>query len=143
MNATRKVVFTCALTMAVAFLWPAAASAQARGVFMLPHEVVWQGATVPAGDYQFSLESRGPSQLLTLFKRDGARAGFMMMVTNVSPAKGASLDRLVLVAQSGKSFVSTMELPEYDMTLHFTVPKEGTDKEVALAGENPAPTRLR
>lgn len=143
MNSTRKIVFTCALTMAVVFLWPAASSAQARGAFTLPHDVVWQGATVPAGDYQFSLDSRGPGQLLTLFKRDGARAGFMMMVTSISTAKGAPVDRLILVPSSGKSFVSIMELPEFDMTLHFKVPKEGTEKEVALAGDNPVPTRLR
>lgn len=143
MNSTRKIVFTCALTMAVVFLWPAASSAQARGAFTLPHEVMWQGATVPAGDYTFSLDSRGPSQLLTLFKRDKTQAGFMMLVNNIGSARSAKLDRLVLVPRSGKSFVRTMELPQYDLTLQFTVPSEGTDKEVALAGDNPVPTRLR
>jgi hypothetical protein len=38
---------------------------------------------------------------------------------------------LTLVSRNGQSFVSTMALPEYDMTLHFTVPRESESREIA------------
>jgi hypothetical protein len=38
---------------------------------------------------------------------------------------------LTLVSRNGQSFVSTMALPEYDMTLHFTVPRASESREIA------------
>lgn len=142
MNFVHKLVSTLALSLLALGLSSTVASAQtARGTFTLTHDVRWQNASVPAGEYQFSLESRGPSELMTLRQRDGAHASFMLLVGSASPSAGASLDRLVLVSRGGKSYVRTLELPYYGIALHFTVPAEGT--ELALAGEHTEPTRTR
>jgi hypothetical protein len=34
------------------------------------------------------------------------------------------MSQLVVVARQGEKFVSTMQLPEFGVTLHFTVPAE-------------------
>jgi hypothetical protein len=111
---------------------PTLASAQeARGSFTLAHEVRWQNAVVPAGEYTFSLASRGPAQLLLLRKVSGGGAGFMLLTAETEPAKASELSALVLVERSGRSFVSSMGLPAYGITLNFTVPAE--TREVAQA----------
>jgi hypothetical protein len=48
------------LTMLTIALSPASAEGVFRGTFTLPHEVRWQNAIVPAGDYEFSF---GPSEI--------------------------------------------------------------------------------
>jgi hypothetical protein len=113
------------------------ASAQdARGSFTLTHNVRWQNVAVPAGDYKFSVEVRGPSEMLTLSKVSGTGSGFMILVTDVdstAAATPATSDngKLTLVSESGNRYVSSMELPAIGMTLHFAVPAE--TRELAMA----------
>ena len=141
MNSVRKLAFTAVLSLSALAAMPGSASAQsARGLFTLPHEVTWQGAYVPAGKYEFSLDAKGPSQLMTVRRVDGGHASFMLLINNTSTAKG-EIDRLILVSREGKRFVQSMELPEYGLTMHFAVPAEGA--EMALAGDHTAPTRTR
>jgi len=144
MKSLRNIAHTYVLSFAALALSAGSAGAQsARGVFTLPHEVSWQGASVPAGGYQFSLDAKGPSQLMTIRKLDGARVGFMLLVHKTGPALTGDQDRLLLISKEGKSFVETMTLPYYGLTLHFTVPSERTAKQLALAGDHPEPTRNR
>ena len=145
MNSFRKLASTAVLTLGALAVFPSLAAAQsAAGTFTLSHEVNWQRAVVPAGTYRFSLESRGgPSQLLTLRKLNGDYRSFIIVANDVSQSKASDLDQLVLVSRSGKSFVSSLELPEFETTLHFAVPPERTEKELALAGDNPVPTPTR
>jgi hypothetical protein len=103
---------------------PSLASAQeAGGTFTLAHEVHWQNVVVPAGKYHFTVEPDGPSELLTLTKVTGG-AGFMMLVTEVDSSEPKDMSHLELVSRPGGKFVSTMQLPEFGVTLHFTVPAE-------------------
>jgi len=140
----RTIAYTAVLALTGLTLTAGSASAQtARGLFTLPHEVRWQNASVPAGEYEFSLDAKGPSQLMMLRQRDGGHVGFMLLVSNTGPALTGDTDRLVLINRDGKSFVQRMTLPYFGLTLHFTVPSEGADKEVALAGDHPDPTRNR
>jgi hypothetical protein len=56
----------------------------------------------------------------------------MMLVNDVeSPKPDEVSAMLTLVSRHGQSFVSTMALPKYDMTLHFTVPRESESPETA------------
>jgi hypothetical protein len=48
----------------------------------------------------------------------------MMLATEVESAKPSEMSQLVVVARQGEKFVSTMQLPEFGVTLHFTVPAE-------------------
>ena len=138
-----KLASIAVLTLGTLSLLPGAASAQtARGSFKLSHEVYWQSAVVPAGTYNFSLESKGPSELLTLRSVSNG-SGFMILVNDVGASKFSDLNRLVMVSRGDKSFVRSLELPEYETVLHFTVPAEDTEKQLALASGTPVPTHLR
>jgi hypothetical protein len=143
MTSLRKFASTAVLTLGALSLVSTVASAQsARGSFTLPHEVHWQNAVVPAGTYNFSLEPKGPSQLLTLRSLSG-RDGFMIMVNAIGSSRFSDLNRLEVVSRAGKSFVRTMDLPQFETVLHFSVPSESAGKELALASDTPVPTHLR
>ncbi len=144
MKTIRKFASAAVLTLGGLSLMPSLASAEsANGKFTLTHEVHWQNAVVPAGTYRFSLESRGPSGLLTLRTVDGDKGGFMFLVNDVAASQTSGIDQLVLVSRAGKSFVRTLELPKFETVLHFAVPTENADKEMALASDTPVPTHLR
>jgi hypothetical protein len=52
----------------------------------------------------------------------------MMLVSDVQTPKQDASSRLVLVSRDGQSFVSSMELPAFDMTLRFNVPPDSEAK---------------
>lgn len=130
MKSIRRFIYAAVLTVSALNIAPSLASAQdAAGNFTLTHEVRWQNAIVPAGKYRFTVGVSGPSELLTLRKVNGNGAGFMLLVTDSEVSQPSDLSQLVVVSRSGGSFVSTMQLPEFGMTLHFAVPNE--TREVA------------
>ena len=144
MKSLRNLASTAVLTLGTLSLLPGVASAQlARGSFKLSHEVYWQNAVVPAGTYNFSLDPKGPSELLTLRNVSGGREGFMMLVNDVGSSEFSDVNRLVMVSRGDKSFVRTLELPQFETVLHFSVPAESAEKELALASDTPVPTHLR
>ncbi|HEY4902901.1 MAG TPA: hypothetical protein VIH89_05455 [Candidatus Sulfotelmatobacter sp.] len=138
MKAIRKFGYASLLALSsLAFMSPLVSAQDARGGFTLMHNVRWQNVAVPAGEYKFSVELRGPSEMLTLRKVSGEGAGFMILVNDVDSAAfpaAAALEngKLTLVSQSGKRYVSAMELPAIGKTLHFAVPAE--TRELAMAG---------
>jgi hypothetical protein len=130
MKTIRRFAYAAALTLSALNFAPSLAYAQdAGGTFTLNHEVHWQKAIVPAGKYRFTLGTNGPSELLTLSKISGGRASFILLVTDTDASEPSDLSRLVVVSRPGGSFVSTMQLPEFGLTLHFAVPAE--TREVA------------
>ena len=61
MKSIRKFAYAAVLTLSALNFAPSLASAQDEGgKFTLPHEVLWQNAVVPAGEYRFSLQPMGP-----------------------------------------------------------------------------------
>lgn len=138
MTSIRRFVFAAALTLTAFSFAPSPASAQeARGRFVLTHEVHWQTTLLPAGEYEFSFQPDGPSDMLFVRKLSGSGSGFLMLVTDVTETKPSHNDHLFLVAREGKSFVSAMELPEAGVTLHFAVPS--ATRQVAAADPAPIP----
>ena len=130
MISIRKFVYAGVLVLCALNIAPSLASAQdAAGTFTLTHEVRWQNAVVPAGKYQFTIGASGPSDMLTLRKVDGSGAGFMLLVLDTESSQLSGHSRLILVSRPSGSSVSTMQLPEFGMTLHFAVPSE--TREVA------------
>jgi hypothetical protein len=111
---------------------PTLASAEepARGKFTLTHDVRWGNAKVPAGEYEFSYDPDSLTPVLTLKKIDGARTGFMLLVSNTEESKSSGLSRLMLEPTTDGSYVSAMQLPDCGMTLHFAVPTH-VEKQVA------------
>jgi hypothetical protein len=132
MKSIHKLVYAAVLTLSALNFAPSLASAQdAAGTFTLTREVHWQNAIVPAGTYRFTLGTSGPTEMLTLRNTSGDGAGFLLLVVDSEPSQPADSSKLVLVSRANGSFVQTMELPAFDVTLHFAVPAEG--REVAQA----------
>jgi hypothetical protein len=139
MKSIRNFAYATVLTLSALNFAPSLASAQdAAGSFTLTHEVNWQNAVVPAGTYRFTIEPDGPAAMLTLRNLSGGRS-FMMLVVDSDDSKAKDISELVLVTRPGGSFVSTLQLPEFGMTLHFAVPAEV--REVARAAASAGTTQ--
>jgi hypothetical protein len=136
MKTIRKYAYAAALAVTALTFAPTLASAQApaHGKFTLTHEVRWGGAKLPAGDYAFSYAPDNGSRTLSITKLSGTRTGYMVLVPNTDDAKPSDTSRLVLVATPSGSYVSAMLLPEFGMTLRFTVPSHTTERQIAKAG---------
>jgi hypothetical protein len=131
MKSVCKFVYAAMLTLSALSFAPSLASAQDEGgAFTLPHEVCWQNVVVPAGNYRFSVQPRGPAELLTLTKTTGKPASFMLFANEVENVNGSETARLVIQSKFGKSYVSAMDLPQFEVTLHFAAPAS-SGKEVA------------
>jgi hypothetical protein len=133
MKSIRKFAYAAVLTLSALTFAPSPASAQDEGGrFKLPHEVHWQNAVVPAGEYKFKLQNVGPSVMLTLTKTSGSPASFMLLVNDTEDdASGSNQGRLVISSKSGTSYVSSMELPQFEVMLHFAPPPHA-EKQIAL-----------
>jgi len=125
MTAIRKFVYAALLAVTALNLTPSllAAEEPAHGKFTLAHDVRWGNANVPAGEYRFSFSPGGVSSVLTLQKLSGAPTGFMMLVPAVDENRSKGNGQLILETAPGGSYVSSMELPESGLTLHFPAPR--------------------
>jgi hypothetical protein len=131
MKSIRKYAYAVVLTVSALNFAPSLASAQDDcGSFKLPHEVLWQNTLVPAGDYRFTLQPVGPSEMLKLTKLTGKPASFMLLVNDTEEATGSEPASLVINSKFGTSYVSAMNLPQFEVTLHFAAPIS-SGKEVA------------
>ncbi len=133
MRSICKFAYAAVLGLSMFTLQPTLAAAEdAHGSFTLTHEVHWQKCVLGPGEYTFSLTSGGASELLMVRGVNGTGTSAMMTVNDVEPPKPDEVSSmLTLVSRNGQSFVSTMALPEYDMTLHFAVPRENVSREIA------------
>jgi hypothetical protein len=142
MKSIRKSVYAAVLVVSALSFAPSLASAQdASGTFTLTHEVRWQNATVPAGKYRFTVAVHGAAELLTLSKISGRSAGFMLPVTDTEASQPSDLSQLLVVFRPSGSFVSTMQLPEFGVTLHFAVPAD--PREIAESAATTAASAAR
>lgn len=129
MKSIRKFAYAAVLGLSTLTIQPTLAAAEdARGGFTLSHEVHLQNYVLRPGDYAFSLKSSGPQTLLMLRGLNGTGTDAMLLVTNIETPKWDAPSRLVLVSRDGRSFVSSMDLPQVDMTLRFKVPPESASK---------------
>jgi hypothetical protein len=123
MKSIRQFAYAAVLTLSALNFAPSLASAQDEGGhFTLPHEVNWQNVVVPAGDYRFTLQPMGPSEMLTIIKTTGKPASFMLFANNIEDNTGSETSRLVIQSKFGKSYVSAMDLPQFEVTLYFAAP---------------------
>src|SRR4029077_10759328 len=141
MTTNRKFVYAALLAVTVVNFAPSLAAAQepAHGKFTLKHSVNWSNAVVPAGDYEFSYDTYQSKPLLVLSKLSGTRAGFMLLVSGSEESKPSDTNQLLLEIVADGSYVSTMQLAECGMTLHFNVPSHPL-KQMAKAVPTAAPS---
>ena len=108
---------------------PATAQVTAfKGSFTLPNEVRWQGATLPAGDYTFSLKSASGPDLIQL---QGPKGG--SFVISLTASKDDVSDRSVMTIEhrAGMSIVRELYLAQLGLRLHYYVPKPAKDEQLA------------
>jgi hypothetical protein len=86
-----------------------------RGKFTLPFQARWGGATLPAGDYSFTLESRDTAHTLTV-SREGKGVAMILVQSYDQTYSG----RTELTVE--ESTVRTLRLPEIGMILQFAPP---------------------
>jgi hypothetical protein len=141
MTTIRKFVYAALLAATAMNFAPSLAVAQepVHGKFTLKHNVSWGNAVVPAGDYEFSYDPYQSTPVLVLSKLSGARAGFMLLVTGSEGSKPSDSNQLLLETVADSSYVSTMQLAECGMTLHFNVPSHPL-KQMAKAVPAAAPS---
>jgi hypothetical protein len=128
MRSIRKFAYAAALGLSLLAIQPTLAAAEeARGSFTLSHEVRCQNVVLRPGDYTFSVDTKGSFEFVTLRGSNGGTSA-MLMVDTVEASKPDQASRLVLVSRDGRSFMSAMELPYYDMSLRFAVPGASASK---------------
>ena len=135
MTSIRRFVYAAVLAVTTLNFALNLASAQepARGHFTLTHEVRWQNARVPAGDYEFTYNIDSIAPVLSLTKTSGTRASFMFLVPVTDESKPADTSMLLLESTPAGSYVSAMQLPEFGMSLHFVVPAHAAERQIAKA----------
>ena len=92
---------------------------EASGDFVLPFDVQWNGKTLPAGQYHFTLSSCVWDGVLNI--RDGRQHGKMLVVgmaTEETPDRSA----LMIVMRKGKWHVASLALKGRSTTLEYSVP---------------------
>ncbi len=136
MKTIRNYMYAVLLAASALSFTPALASAQeaAKGKFTLTHEAHLGNATLAAGDYALSFDPDSGTRMLNLSKLSGARTGYMVLVSDTEDSKPSDQSRLILEATPDGSYVSAMQLPEFGMTLRFTVPSHPTERQIAKAG---------
>ncbi|HTS38294.1 MAG TPA: hypothetical protein VMH04_21650 [Candidatus Solibacter sp.] len=137
MTSIRTFVYAGLLAVTTFNLVPSLAAQEASGKFTLTHDVHWQNAIVPAGEYKFSFDRDGVARVLTLNKVSGTRTGFLIAVRDLDEIGAAGPNKITLEAVASGSYVSAMQLPEFGLAMHFKLPNEG--KDIAKAG-NVTPT---
>jgi hypothetical protein len=92
-----------------------------QGKFTLPFETHWGGATLPAGDYTFTLTT--PSAPYTLYIQGPAGNAIIMADSaNENVISGHAQLNLVDIADAQN--VATFEAPELGLTLSYPTPQQ-------------------
>jgi hypothetical protein len=129
----RKYIYAALLALsAMNFAPTAAAQINLHGKFILPHDVHWESSIVPAGEYQFSIQS-DTIEVLRLDELTGAHAGFTFIVRETQAPERKAVSRIMLETTAAGSYVTAMELPAYGRTLSFKVPASIAEKQIARA----------
>jgi hypothetical protein len=129
MRSIRKFAYAVVLSLSIFAVQPTLAAAEdAHGSFTLPHEIRCQKVVLRPGDCVFSVKTMSSSEFLALQAlNSGTNA--RLLVNDVEKSKPDEVSKLVLASRDGQSFVSSLELPELDMSLHFAVPTQNALKQ--------------
>jgi hypothetical protein len=101
------------------FVASAFAQNAAQGSFTLTHEIRWQNATLPAGDYTFQLKSASRGNAMTVTGPNGT----VFQLASVIERKADGPSILKLERRGEAYFVSEMDLPQVGIQLGYVVPK--------------------
>ena|ERR1700676_919278 len=118
-------VFALAAVCASAI--PASAQGVCQGSFTLTHEVRWQNATLPAGDYTFEIKSLSLPATMTVKGSNGSQFVTAIVVNE----KASEQSMLIVENRGGSSAISELRLAAIGRSLRYAVPKAPKDVELA------------
>lgn len=123
-----RVLVIAALALAAVCASAIPASAQGyKGSFTLTHEVRWQQAKLPAGDYTFEIRSLTMPATMTVKGPNGSQ--FVTAV--VVDQKASDRSMLIVDNRNGSSAISELRLANIGRVLHYATPKAPKDVELA------------
>ena len=127
-NFTRIVAIA---TLGLIAICASASSASAQnafqGKFTLPNDVRWANATLPAGDYTFSLTTMSGKVFL-----QGPNGGAFILTSVIDKRNEGGSSKLTIEHRGGISFVRSMYLADLGVELTYRAPKT-PKKDVELA----------
>jgi hypothetical protein len=129
-NFTRIVaIATLGLIAICASASSASAQNTIQGKFTLPHDVRWANASLPAGDYTFSLSSTTMSGSVFL---QGPNGGAFILTSATDSRNEGDSSKLTIEHRGSMSFVRSMYLADLGVELSYHEPKT-SKKDVELA----------
>jgi hypothetical protein len=121
------VIAAFALAAVCASAVPASAQAASQGSFTLTHEVQWQNAKLPAGDYTFEIRSMSLPTTLTVKGPNGS----MFVTAIVVDEKPGTQSMLIVENRGSVSAISELRLAHLGKSLRYATPKAPKDVELA------------
>jgi hypothetical protein len=112
-----------------AFVNPASAQNAFQGSFTLAHEIRWQSAVLPAGDYTFAMESTAMPCTMIVRGPNGATFELSSSTDNRT-VEGPSV--LILERRNGDFYVRELYMADRGLHVFYNVPK-GPKSEKLLA----------
>jgi hypothetical protein len=128
MKVTIKKLYTVAaigfLTVCASVI-PASAQNAIGGRFTLTHEIRWQNATLPAGDYTFTAAGRHSPMIVS------GPNGSVFELAQVVDNKSDGPSVIKLERRGGIFYVRELDLPQVGVQLSYNVPSAPKDEELA------------
>jgi hypothetical protein len=125
MKSIRRFPLFKVVVLAIAAMGASASPAHAQrttGTFSLAHKVRWADAVLPAGNYEFSLDSQNWPVRVTVRQIGGSMVA-MLMAQEISDEKLGGSSTLILREEGGQSVVSVLRLQSIGVALQFAPPK--------------------
>ncbi len=91
-----------------------------QGTFSLTTETRWGQATLPAGDYSFTLDSESVTGIVEVH---GQSQSALIMLQATEPTSSTSASVLRLARSNGSARILSMHLAELGKDFYFAVPK--------------------
>ena len=129
-NVTR-ILAIAALAFAAATVSATPASAQDvfKGSFTLRSDVRWGQASLPAGDYTFTLQSTAmPARIIV----SGANGSQFVLTSSTDVKSIDAPSNLQIVRRNGESRVNQLYLADLHMILNYQERSKSKDKELAM-----------
>jgi hypothetical protein len=118
-----SIIAACALAT------PAAAQNAAQGSFTLPEAVRWNSATLPAGNYTFTMKSTSMPNLIRI---DGPAGGAFIQVAGTSRRHSKRSSELIIERRGRTRFVRELYLADLDLHLHYAAPSVPKEELLAM-----------
>jgi len=110
---------------------PAAAQNVIQGSFTLPEEVRWQGSTLPAGDYTFSIKSVSAPSVIRL---DGPNGGAFLAAIATDQLNPSNHSVLIVEHRGDMRVVRELDLPQIGLRFQYPEPKASKDEKLLAQG---------